>query len=78
MSPSAASPPAKSTARHLGSNPYLNSYRGPGYADVGAEAILVPAAIDHGGSYVPEVLVRAGAAENGITIAYANHAGTSA
>ena len=50
--------------------------RGPGYADVGAEVILVPTAIDHGGSYVPEVLVRARAAENGITIAYANHAGS--
>ena len=46
-------------------------------AEAGAEVILVPTAIDHGGSYVPEVLVRARAAENGITIAYANHAGTS-
>jgi predicted amidohydrolase len=46
-------------------------------AEAGAEVILVPTAIDHGGSYVPEVLVRARAIENGITIAYANHAGTT-
>lgn len=67
----------------------LNTVFGPYYdiefpeparvlAEAGAEVILVPTAIDHGGSYVPEVLVRARAAENGITIAYANHAGTSA
>lgn len=43
-------------------------------AELGADLVLVPTAIDHGSVYVPEVLVRARAAENGIVVAYANHA----
>ena len=41
----------------------------------GADLLLVPTAIDSDSAYVPEVLVRARAAENRIVLAYADHAG---
>lgn len=44
-------------------------------AERGADLLLVPTAIDHDSAYVPEVIVRARAAENRMTIAYADHAG---
>lgn len=44
-------------------------------AELGADLVLVPTAIDNDSAYVPEVLVRARAAENGIVVAYANHVG---
>ncbi|WP_336660652.1 nitrilase-related carbon-nitrogen hydrolase [Leucobacter sp. USHLN153] len=41
----------------------------------GADLLLVPTAIDGDSAYVPEVLVRARAAENRIVVAYADHSG---
>lgn len=41
----------------------------------GADLLLVPTAIDGDSAYVPELLVRARAAENRIVVAYADHAG---
>ena len=45
-----------------------------GLAERGADLILVPTAIDGNSDYVPEVLVRARAAENALVVAYADHA----
>ena len=42
----------------------------------GAELLLVPTALAEGFDAVPQVLVRARALENHLTVAYANHAGT--
>jgi predicted amidohydrolase len=42
----------------------------------GAELVLVPTALSAGFDAVPQVLVRARALENRLTVAYANHAGT--
>lgn len=44
----------------------------------GVEMLLVPTANPAGFSHVPEILVRARAAESGVAIAYANYAGTEA
>lgn len=44
-------------------------------AQRGADLVLVPTAIDGHSVYVPEVLVRARAAENALVVAYADHAG---
>ncbi|WP_240422803.1 nitrilase-related carbon-nitrogen hydrolase [Leucobacter sp. wl10] len=44
-------------------------------AERGADLVLVPTAIDADSAYVPEVIVRARAAENGFVVAYADHAG---
>lgn len=41
----------------------------------GAELVLVPTALAHGFDTVPQVLVRARALENQLTVAYANHSG---
>jgi predicted amidohydrolase len=41
----------------------------------GAELLLVPTALSHGFDAVPQVLVRARALENQLTVAYANHSG---
>lgn len=41
----------------------------------GADLLLVPTAIDGDSAYVPELLVRARAAENRVVVAYADHAG---
>ena len=43
-------------------------------AELGADLLLVPTAIDGDSAYVPDVLVRARAAENGMVVAYADHA----
>ncbi|WP_026037563.1 nitrilase-related carbon-nitrogen hydrolase [Salinibacterium sp. PAMC 21357] len=43
-------------------------------ASRGAEILFVPTAIDAGGRYVAETIVPARAAENGIYVAYVNHA----
>ena len=43
-------------------------------AERGADLILVPTAINGLSDYVPEVLVRARAAENALVVAYADHA----
>lgn len=43
-------------------------------ADRGVDLLLVPTAIDGFSRYVPEVLVRARAAENAMVVAYADHA----
>lgn len=45
-----------------------------GLAERGADLILVPTAIDTFSDYVPEVLIRARAAENALVVAYADHA----
>lgn len=42
----------------------------------GAELLLVPTALGEGFEAVPQVLVRARALENHLTVAYANHSGT--
>jgi predicted amidohydrolase len=42
----------------------------------GAELLLVPTALAEGFDAVPQVLIRARALENQLTVAYANHAGT--
>ena len=42
----------------------------------GAELVLVPTALAEGFDAVPQVLVRARALENQLTVAYANHSGT--
>jgi predicted amidohydrolase len=42
----------------------------------GAELVLVPTALAAGFDAVPQVLVRARALENQLTVAYANHSGT--
>jgi len=44
----------------------------------GAELLLVPTALAGGFDVVPEVLVRARALENQLTVAYANHTGVEA
>ena len=44
-------------------------------AERGADLLLVPTAIDGASAYVPELLVRARAAENGLVVAYVDHAG---
>ncbi len=41
----------------------------------GVDLLLVPTAIDGHSDYVPELLVRARAAENAMVVAYADHAG---
>ncbi|GAB2568972.1 nitrilase-related carbon-nitrogen hydrolase [Leucobacter ruminantium] len=43
-------------------------------AERGADLVLVPTAIDGVSDYIPEVLVRARAAENSLVVAYADHA----
>ena len=43
-------------------------------AERGADLLLVPTAIDGNSAYVPEVLIRARAAENALVVAYADHA----
>lgn len=43
-------------------------------AERGADLVLVPTAIDGDSAFVPELLVRARAAENGLVVAYADHA----
>ncbi|MFD2174032.1 carbon-nitrogen hydrolase family protein [Rhodobacter lacus] len=47
-----------------------------GLARAGAEVILVPTANPAGYDHVPEILVRARASENALSIAYANYTGT--
>lgn len=47
-------------------------------AMTGVEMLLVPTANPAGFPHVPEILVRARAAESGVVIAYANYAGTEA
>ncbi|MEC5190267.1 MULTISPECIES: nitrilase-related carbon-nitrogen hydrolase [unclassified Arthrobacter] len=42
----------------------------------GAELVLVPTALGEGFEAVPQLLVRARALENHVTVAYANHSGT--
>lgn len=42
-------------------------------AERGADLILVPTAIDGHSRYVPELLIRARAAENALVVAYADH-----
>ncbi len=42
----------------------------------GAELLLVPTALAEGFDAVPQVLIRARALENQLTVAYANHSGT--
>ena len=42
----------------------------------GAELLLVPTALAEGFDAVPQVLIRARALENHLTVAYANHCGT--
>lgn len=41
----------------------------------GVDLLLVPTAIDGHSAYVPELLIRARAAENALVVAYADHAG---
>jgi predicted amidohydrolase len=42
----------------------------------GARLVLVPTALSEGFEAVPQLLVRARALENQVTVAYANHSGT--
>ncbi|MBW4094452.1 MAG: carbon-nitrogen hydrolase family protein [Acidobacteria bacterium] len=44
----------------------------------GAELVLVPTALAHGFSEVPDLLIRARALENHVVVAYANHSGVEA
>ncbi|MBL3699646.1 nitrilase-related carbon-nitrogen hydrolase [Leucobacter luti] len=44
----------------------------------GADLLLVPTAIDGTSSYVPELLIRARAAENALVVAYADHPASAA
>ncbi|MGO3148243.1 MAG: nitrilase-related carbon-nitrogen hydrolase [Leucobacter sp.] len=46
-------------------------------AEKGADLLLVPTAIDESGDYVPDVIIRARAAENAMVVAYADHARTT-
>ncbi|MEB4613822.1 nitrilase-related carbon-nitrogen hydrolase [Leucobacter sp. M11] len=45
-------------------------------ATLGADLVLVPTAITPVAAYIPELLVRARAAENNLVVAYADHAAT--
>lgn len=46
-------------------------------AEKGVDLLLVPTAIDGHSAYVPELVVRARAAENNLVVAYSDHAGSA-